>query len=772
MKKISVVLCTVLALLVSSQRAHAQQDYLSWMQENLPECPEFDAWLQSSDALPPDFEALPKQNLLPDPFTFVDGRKVRSNADWLERRNEIIRLFEQYEWGSFPEKPAIDRVEVLSETIENGVVSRTVRLWFGPEGKGSVRASLSYPDDNSGKKYPVLLSTMLGGMGNSLIRRGYISAGFAGSDFMDDGAALVELYPEHNFSKLARRAWLISIVLDYFETVPQVDMQKIALNGYSRDGKMAAIAAVRDERIAALIAGSTGVGGFVPWRYAGERGGGESIESTTRMFPDWFIPELRFFSGKEDRLPVDANLLLAAIAPRAVLMEWGYNDEVANGWAQERVYESALPVYERLGAADKISLLSVPGFHGSNDMEASIDFLDIQFGRSDRKWSYDPVFPWDYEDWAKKNSGLLKVKDFPVKKAGEALAKSRMDWNGQKDELKESIRFMLGESPLTMKTQSRGFFFGARAQGGPVEFLDGKFNPGQLKPDVPAWVISKKSSEFGWTEEDGAVASSKRISFGPDNVRADLYYPKGTTEGTKLPVVIWLHGFHYPLGYMWVYRRDIHPILALVKEGYAVLAFDQTGFGQRYEEYASFYDRYPQWSRLGRMVEDVSSAVDALEKEPLADASNVSVLGFAMGGTVALHAAALDERIRNVVSVCGFTPMRSDDGKDGMSGMSRYSRLYAMAPRLGLFEGNERRLPYDFDELIALAAPRGVLIVQPAFDRDADLEAVKAAVSRASLAYRWEGAEDKLELKVPEDYGRFTAMTQINVLKWLKQNTK
>ena len=137
-------------------------------------------------------------------------------------------------------------------------------------------------------------------------------------------------------------------------------MERIAIYGYSRDGKMATIAAAYDSRISALIAGSTGVGGLLPWRLSGERGGGEGIESTTRMFPDWFIPELRFFSGREDVLPVDANLFLALIAPRAVLIQWGYNDEVSNGWAQEQAYASALEVYRRYSAGQKLECSPSP----------------------------------------------------------------------------------------------------------------------------------------------------------------------------------------------------------------------------------------------------------------------------------------------------------------------------------------------------------------------------------------------------------------------------
>ena len=764
-------LCLAAAVLLAGTAALAgnREDYLEWMHENLPECLAFEAWQQRTGTLPPDFEALPRTNLLPDAYTFLDGSPVVTDADWERRRAEIRELFIRYEFGTMPPKPAITKVEVLEDKQGDWGRSLSVCLWFGPEMRTSVRASVTIPPGKPGQRFPVLLSTNLGGLGNALLRRGYISAGFAGSDFLDDSRELRDVYPDYTFSTLTRRAWLISIVLDWFETLPEVDMERVALYGYSRDGKMVAIAAALDERIAALVAGSTGVGGFVPWRYAGERGGGESIESTTRMFPDWFIPDLRFFCGKEDRLPVDANLLLDLIAPRAVLMEWGLNDEVANGWAQERVYDASLPIYERYGAADRLALLRVPGFHGGNDMQACLDFLDIQFGRSARKWHYDPLFSWDWKAWAEGRS--IRLADYPAHKADAPLARNAREWERRKPAVREAVQEMLGQAPAPVPPAAgRGFSFGPRVIPGPMESLQGKYNPGQLAPDVPAWVIGRGIPEFGWLASDNEGMASRRISFGPDGIRGDLYYPKDTPEGTRLPVVIWLHGYHFPLGYMWVYHTDTHPIPALVKEGFAVLAFDQTGFGSRCGESATFYDRWPQWSRMGRMVADVQDAVTALAADALVDPERISLMGFALGGTVGLYAAALDPRIRNVVSVCGFTPMRTDTGADGMSGMTRYSHLHGLLPRLGLFAGAEERLPYDFEDLIALTAPRGVLIVQPSMDRDADPAAVRQAVQHAAAAYAWAGTPQQLELREPDDYGRLTTMTQIPLIDWLKKH--
>jgi len=204
---------------------------------------------------------------------------------------------------------------------------------------------------------------------------------------------------------------------------------------------------------------------------------------------------------------------------------------------------------------------------------------------------------------------------------------------------------------------------------------------------------------------------------------------------------------------MWVYRSDLHPILALAKAGYAVLAYDQTGFGTRWNEAEHFYDRFPHWSRMGKMIEDLRGAVDVLEKDSLVDAKNISVYGFTMGGTLGLYAAALDKRISGVVAISGFTPMRTDTPDKGMSGMTRYSHLNGLIPRLGLFAGKEATLPYDFDDVIALIAPRPVLIVQPQKDRDADAGAVRSAVTRAQKVYSLNNATNKLEVQEPDDFG-------------------
>ncbi len=748
------VFVLAVAALVPATRSMTQEQrraQLDWMLKNLPDVPDWRAWQQKTGELPPDLDAFPSTNALPDPLKFLDGRAVDGARDWPARRAEIRQLYEKYDIGSVPPKPKLDHIVALEETKGAGYLTRRVRLEFGPDDKATAEVTVVIPDGSG--PFPVLIGS---GWAPALIRRGYISCSY--NESVDVVTNLPQLYPTFEFATMGQRAWTAQLVVDYLLTLPQVDAKRIAITGYSRGGKMATIAAALDERIAAVIAGSTGVGGILAWRNSGERGNGEGLESTTRMFPLWFTPRLRYFAGHEDRLPIDANLLVALVAPRPCLMEYGLNDEVSNTWGSEQTWQSAEKVYQLLGRADGLGILRLPGFHGANDQEICLDWLDIQFGRSPRKWTNQFLFPWSFDEW-RKRSGEKPTTTKPADPF--AHAGTVAEWETSAAAVRKAVTSLLGDAPPQVAAAGgRGGFPGRGPQATATKPVA---NPGQLLPDVAGWVIARNSAEFGWNDPDRSNADSRRIRFG-GGITGDLYFPMGTPADKKLPAVVFLHGYSYPLGYMWVYRRDLHPILALVKAGYAVLAFDQTGFGARMAESGPFYDRHPGWSRFGRMVEDVHAAVDALEKDSAVDASRISLFGYTLGGAVALHAAALDPRVKSVVSVCGFTPMRSD--KAGFDADLSVTR--GILPRLGLYAGREADLPYDYDALIAAIAPRSVLIVQPQMDRGAVPGDVRATVERAKKIFALYGADAKLGLDEPDDYARLTAATQNRAIEWMK----
>lgn len=747
---------------------HDPAAYSKKIEAILPDTPSFTDWVKKTGAEAPDFSKLPKENMLPDPMKFMDGRTVRTQEDWKARRAEIEQLSEKYVWGTIPPRPHLDRAEVLDEKHGDGYIIRNLRFVFGPEGKGSMRARVYIPDGAG--PFPVLINDNLQGWSAALLKRRYISAGYAGNDAMDDADAIAQLYPEYSFALLPRRAWAASLVVDYLESLPQVDKQRIAIWGASRGGKMISIAAVLDQRIAAVIAVSTGVGGVLPWRDSGEVGLGEGIEQTTRRFPTWFLPSLRFFTGREDRLPVDGNLVAAMIAPRPLLMEWGHNDQVANTWGDEQTYYSVLPVYNLFGVPDRVNTMTVPGFHGANDEEACLDWLDIQFGRSNRAWHNDLIFQWNWKQWRDATHQSVDLSAFPDhgrSRAAEEDVSSVEQWEHNAGAIRKSVRWMLGDTPPILAVSD---FEPRRRIARPA--APGGGEPGRVTPDLPGWVIASGGNSFGWLAPEKDQTVSKPISFGTDGLSGDLYYPKGTAPGTKLPTVIWLHGYSYQLGYMWDYHEDLHPILALVKAGYAVMAYDQSGFGSRMSETQSFYSRYPGWSHMGMMVHDVSLVIDALQKDDLVDPHKIYVFGYSMGGQVGLYAAALDQRIGGVVSVAGFTPMRTDTAATGTGGVARYSDVRDFLPRLGFFIGHEGQIPYDFNDVLALIAPRPVMIVQPLLDREASPADVSESVEQAKKIYALYHADQNLQLREPWDFNRLTTSQETEIAHWMNTNLR
>src|SRR5271169_6185515 len=84
-----------------------RREYLAKLQQILPDVPSFREWLQKTGELPPDFDALPRINGLPDPLQFLNGKPVRTPRDWPSRRAEIRQLFEKYDLGAFPPKPKL-----------------------------------------------------------------------------------------------------------------------------------------------------------------------------------------------------------------------------------------------------------------------------------------------------------------------------------------------------------------------------------------------------------------------------------------------------------------------------------------------------------------------------------------------------------------------------------------------------------------------------------------------------------------------------------------
>jgi dienelactone hydrolase len=852
-------LLSVACVLSLSGASHAmtpeeRKQYLDKFMQTLPSVPGFTQWQQTTGELPPDFDALPKTNSLPDPLTFLDGRPVKTPADWKARRAEIIQLFEKYDIGTLPPKPTLDSVtpvDAATAARDNaargggrgfggpapvaatgpaatgpaatapaafgraggrgfgrggpppapGTITRIVDLHYGPQSQITTRVTLNIPPGNG--PFPVLIAGT-----PDITSRGYISCSFPGS--VDMPPDVGKYYPDATWGSMAKMAWVNQMVVDYLETVPEVDKAHIAITGYSRNGKMALITTALDERIGAVVAGSTGVGGVYAWRDGSERNSSESIESTTRSFPIWFTTSLRFFSGREDRLPVDGNLLVALVAPRSCLVLWGDNDEVSQSWGMEHSVKSGATAYAFVGRPDAVGTMHIPGYHGANDLNRTFEWLDIQFGRSTAKWTNDIVFPWNYDQWHAQVKTAVSVPGPAAKSALDGVT-TLADWDKKKPDITDAVTTMLGvNTPGTLAKPfplpklndpsqpatagGRGGFPGPGGGRGGLVGRGGApdaANPAATAPAEvgvvgpvavsPTRTLSEdirnkaRGNSYGWLQPQAGNTTSRKLSFtgsAGNTIVADLYTSTSAPANTKLPVVIWEHGYSYSLGYSWVYKNDLHPILALTQAGYAVLAYDQSGFGSRISEAAGFYNKYPQWSQLGHMIADTQAAIDALSKDDQIDAQRLYLYGFSMGGNVALYTAALDPRVKGVVAISAFTPMRTDTADKGTGGIARLFRDKDLLPNLGIYEGHEASIPYDYDDLIAAIAPRPVYIVSPSLDRETTPADVHAAVERSRKVFGLYNASDKLVLDEPWDYSRLPNAIQDRAVDWMKQNMK
>jgi hypothetical protein len=114
--------------------------------------------------------------------------------------------------------------------------------------------------------------------------------------------------------------------------------------------------------------------------------------------------------------------------------------------------------------------------------------------------------------------------------------------------------------------------------------------------------------------------------------------------------------------------------------------------------------------------------------------------------------------------------MRTDTVARGDGGVARYSFERGLIPKLGFFVGHESQIPYDYQDLLGMIAPRPVLVVQPQLDRDATPADVESAVTQSKSAYALYGAADKLAIDEPWDYNRLPNKTLDNAVKWMGAN--
>lgn len=122
---------------------------------------------------------------------------------------------------------------------------------------------------------------------------------------------------------------------------------------------------------------------------------------------------------------------------------------------------------------------------------------------------------------------------------------------------------------------------------------------------------------------------------------ADLHVPDDGGAGAPYPAVVVCSGYQG--------QKIIHPerfARALTPLGYAVVAFDYRGFGLSEGERGRLVPQ--EWT------EDVRAAVDRLGGVDAVDCERVALVGWGLGGGVAIAEAADDPRVKVVACLNGL----------------------------------------------------------------------------------------------------------------------
>lgn len=189
------------------------------------------------------------------------------------------------------------------------------------------------------------------------------------------------------------------------------------------------------------------------------------------------------------------------------------------------------------------------------------------------------------------------------------------------------------------------------------------------------------------------------------------------------------------------------PVSAITQRGFALATFHESDAApdepSRVDQgirgdFAAFGDRSTRWGAIATWSWATSRAVDALQKVGTVDPRRIAVFGHSRRGKAALWTAANDPRIALVIAHqsgrAGAAISRSNRGESLFAINSFFPHWFNDEfPR---FNFDRDRLPIDQHELIALAAPRPVLIVDGASDDHADPRGARASVEAASPAWR------------------------------------
>jgi dienelactone hydrolase len=306
-------------------------------------------------------------------------------------------------------------------------------------------------------------------------------------------------------------------------------------------------------------------------------------------------------------------------------------------------------------------------------------------------------------DEYKRNLLLFKETDGSIQPV-----KNEKEWYKRREQILDSIQLVMG--PLPDRTH-------------------------KVPLDVK---IEEESTIEGIIRQKISFAAEKN-----DRVPAYLFIPANT--GKPVPGILCLHqtirnGKEEPSGLTGSPHLDY--ALELARRGYVTLAPDYPNFGEySFDPYSNGYQ-----SASMKGIWNHMAAVDLLQSLKEVDSSRIGCIGHSLGGHNSLFLAVFDNRVKAVVTSCGFTSFYKYYGGD-LTGWSHKGYMPLIATR---YEKSPSKMPFDFTEILGAIAPRAIFINAPVRDSNFEISGVYDCVNAVKPVYKLLKAANRLVMVNPD----------------------
>jgi pimeloyl-ACP methyl ester carboxylesterase len=261
--------------------------------------------------------------------------------------------------------------------------------------------------------------------------------------------------------------------------------------------------------------------------------------------------------------------------------------------------------------------------------------------------------------------------------------------------------------------------------------------------------ITEESKQEGYTRYTINFRAYEK-----ERVFAYLYIPHRKGINGKLPAMIALH----PTGALGKKIVDGEGLAnrgyarELAERGYIVIAPDYPGFGDL-ADFNFEKARYESGTMAGIYYH--MRCIDLLLERDDVDPERIGVIGHSLGGHNAMFLGAFDNRVKVIVTSCGWTQFEYYDV--GETAVKRYGgRLgpWAQDRYMPLIRDNYMldgdKIPFNFHEIIALFAPRAFFSNSPMNDANFNVNGVMKGMSEAQKIYSLLNVPEQTEIHYPE----------------------